>query len=78
MRSSRNFRKQLKAEVVKQQIPDKIPPPPPPDLQKPPPPFVPPPELNIQSESASDEHDLDAVEGRNAGRTAGHILARLL
>lgn len=44
---------ELKAEVVKEQIPDKTPPPPPPDLAKPPPPFVPPPEINISSEAPS-------------------------
>ncbi len=44
---------ELKAEVVKEQIPDKTPPPPPPDLAKPPPPFVPPPEINISTEAPS-------------------------
>ena len=43
---------ELKAEVVKEQIPVKPPPPPPPpDLAKPPPPFVPPPEITIQNEA---------------------------
>ncbi len=42
---------ELKAEVVQEKIPDKIPPPPPPDLAKPPPPFVPPPEINIQADT---------------------------
>jgi len=42
---------ELKAEVVQEKIPDKIPPPPPPDLAKPPPPFVPPPDINIQAET---------------------------
>jgi protein TonB len=42
---------EIKAEVVQEKIPDKIPPPPPPDLAKPPPPFVPPPDINIQNEA---------------------------
>lgn len=44
---------ELKAEVVKEQIPEKTPPPPPPDLAKPPPPYVPPPEINITTEAPS-------------------------
>ena len=43
---------EIKAEVVKEKIPEvKPPPPPPPDLTRPPPPFVPPPEIVIQSEA---------------------------
>lgn len=43
---------EIKAEVVKEQIPVKPPPPPPPpDLAKPPPPYVPPPDIVIQSEA---------------------------
>jgi protein TonB len=42
---------ELKAEVVQPKDEVKPPPPPPPDLAKPPPPFVPPPEINIATDT---------------------------
>ncbi len=42
---------ELKAEVVREKLPDKIPPPPPPELERPPPPVVPPPDIVIQADA---------------------------
>jgi protein TonB len=42
---------ELKAEVVREKLPDKIPPPPPPQLERPPPPVVPPPDIVIQADA---------------------------